>query len=302
MKWALSFFFLGILFFLSSLTSWHISAVASSSDTVSTTITTVAATTVLTQSDYRWYQNTDALTPVTALASENTATSTPSSGTVLRLRMNIHDSLVALSAGATFNLQFAENGTSSWTTLTPSTAWKFSDNASVADGQIIVTTVLTNSDVGESYSESNPTASSPNDISTGQKGEWDWVIQSNSADTESNWFFRMIYSSGTALDAYDNYPKLTAAEAAAPPSPPSPPATISGGISIIVEPPLVKRPPIEILNICDFNGDNACNIIDLSIQLFYYGEEGSEISRYDLNGSNRVDFPDISILLFYWTG
>ena len=57
----------------------------------------------------------------------------------------------------------------------------------------------------------------------------------------------------------------------------------------------------EIVSRCDFNNDKKCNMIDLSILLYYYEEEGSTVSRYDLNNSRKVDFPDISILLYYWT-
>jgi hypothetical protein len=60
--------------------------------------------------------------------------------------------------------------------------------------------------------------------------------------------------------------------------------------------------PPEIIRLCDFNNDNRCNIVDLSIMLFYYEETGAQIARYDLNRSNRVDFPDVSVLMFYWTG
>ena len=63
--------------------------------------------------------------------------------------------------------------------------------------------------------------------------------------------------------------------------------------------------PEEILRAlvkCDLNSDTRCNIIDLSIMLFYYDRTGAAISRYDLNGNGRIDFPDISIIMYYWTG
>ena len=61
------------------------------------------------------------------------------------------------------------------------------------------------------------------------------------------------------------------------------------------------KPPKEAINICDFNKDNKCDLIDLSIILYYYGETGASIERYDLNKDSRVGFIDISILFYYWT-
>ncbi len=65
-----------------------------------------------------------------------------------------------------------------------------------------------------------------------------------------------------------------------------------GGGSIFAEPKLFKS--------CDFNGDGFCNIIDLSIMLFYFDKPMPTASRYDLNNDKRVDIIDISILLYYW--
>ena len=60
--------------------------------------------------------------------------------------------------------------------------------------------------------------------------------------------------------------------------------------------------PREIIRKCDFNNDNRCDIVDLSILLFHYSQTGSRIARYDLNLNERIDFPDVSVLMFYWTG
>ncbi len=286
-------------------------AYADSGANVGTVFTAVSPTVTLTQNNYNWYANSDALAPGDSLTTaENTATSTPASGTVLRLRMNILDNGVDLGAGATFKLQYANSTSGSWTDMGTSTAWTFYDNTSVADGQIIVTTILSDSNMGESYGESNPSAAMPSPILQGQIGEWDWVIANSSADTASNWFFRMIYSSSTALDYYSNYPKLTAVEAPAPPTPPStPPGSVGVGAgpmppppkkpttTLPIPPPLVP-PPMQCI---DFNGDNRVDIIDLSILLYHYGETGPYLGCLDLNRNGVIDFPDISILMYYWT-
>ena len=67
-------------------------------------------------------------------------------------------------------------------------------------------------------------------------------------------------------------------------------------------PGFIGCPGAEVVALCDFNEDSRCNIIDLSILLFFYERSGPEIARYDLNQNNAVDFPDISVMMFYWTG
>lgn len=289
----------------------------SASVSVPTEVVTTPAVVRLTQDYFRWYENIDALTPSSTLAAENTSTSVPDSGTVLRLRMNIIDGNVDLPTGTEFKLQYANSTSGPWTDLSTSTSWIFFNNPSVADGQIILTTVLSNSNTGESYNESNPSASTPNTVVQGQRGEWDWVIENNSADTASNWFFRMIYSSSTVLDSYNRYPKLTAVPVVTPPpssgggggstgvgggqTTPPPPYVPPGNQTttppLPIPPPLLP-PPIQAV---DFNGDNRVNIIDLSILLYYYNKTGPQITRYDLNRDLAVDFPDVSIMMFYWT-
>ncbi len=283
---------------------------------LSTSVVTTAAVVTLSQNRYQWYENADALTPVTSLGLENSAVSTPDVGSVLRLRLNVEDTGVALASGSAFKLQYANSTSGAWTDVGTSTAaWFFFDNPSVADGQIIVTTVLSDSDVGESYGESNPSAATPNTVLQGQKGEWDWVLYNNSASTENDWFFRMIYSSSTVLDAYSRFPKLSAV-AAQPPGgggggPPVgvgggpgafPSGTVPFGSSTPPRKPLPIPPPLvpPSYQCIDFNGDGRVDIVDLSILLYYYNEP-PKVKCYDLNGNGLVDFPDVSILMFYWT-
>jgi hypothetical protein len=285
--------------------------------TVEPSVTTIAATVVTNQRDYRWYLNEDALTPGTSAASENTATTTPSAGGVLRLRMNVGVTGLDLGSGATFLLQYSDATSSGWTTVGTSTAWIFFDNPGVADGAIIATTVLGSSDVGESYGESNPSAASPNAILTSQEGEWDWAIRNNSAATSSNWYFRMIFSSSTVFDAYTRFPSLTAQAAApAPPGGGGGGGSITGGsgpgpsvpgtprLEVKVPPP--ERPPSPcdspIVQRVDFNRDCRVDIIDLSILVYYYERRGPDVVPYDLTGDELIDLADVSVVMFYWTG
>ena len=310
MKWKLVFI---VIFSLAFLVILHNFSVAAD---VTTSVLTRDPILTLTQSDYRWYENINSLDPVTALAGENSTTTTPSAGAVLRLRMNVLDSELALGVGATFKLQYATSSSGTWTDLSATGTWGFSDNSGVADGQIIVTLKLSDSDVGESYGESNPTAVTPTAINPGQKGEWDWVIRNNSADTSINWVFRMIYSSSTALDAYTRYPQFSAAAPEVPPAPPSSPGTGSGGGgggTGLLPPPTTTRPRPPGLAVpppflppplqkVDCNADSRIDIVDLSIMLFYYGHTSGFPVCADLNNNGIVDFPDVSILMFYWTG
>ncbi len=301
---------------------------------VSTKVITTEAVLNLSQGNYRWYENIDALTPTNPLAAEDTAISTPAAGTVLRLRLNAADGGVDLSSGTTFKLQYSNSTSGGWTDISTSTAWVFFDNPSVADGQIILTNVLSDSNVGESYDESNPSAATPNAILQNQVGEWDWVIENNSAATGSNWFFRMIFSSSTPLDAYSNYPKLSAVSPSQGgggggsvgvgagqinPPPVNPPPTSTGTPPVSAgptsTPPGQEKPPglcsshlptappllPAAAQIVDFNCDSHIDMVDLSVLLYFYGESGSDVIRYDLNRNGLVDFPDVSIMMFYWT-
>ncbi|MEK7180765.1 MAG: hypothetical protein AAB738_00305 [Patescibacteria group bacterium] len=279
-----------------------------------TTTVDVQSAAALTQNVYRWYENNDGLTPTSALAGENTSIDVPASGSVLRLRMNLSAG-ANMASGLTFKLQFSNSSSSGFADLGTTTAWVFYDNPSVANGANIATTVLSDSNVAESYSESNPTVSSPTSFVSGQKAEWDWAIKSNSADTTSNWYFRMIYSSSTVLDGYSNYPTLAGVAATtSTPSSGGETKIIVGGGGLIFPalklPQLIKpeiKKPISpcddiTLQKVDLNGDCLVDLVDLSILLYYYDRTGNEISRYDFNDNGIVDFPDVSVMMFYWTG
>ena len=280
---------------------------------VSSTVVTTPSVAVVTQRDYRWYANEDALTPTSALAGENVTTSVPVVGTALRLRMNIGAEILPLAAGTTLSLQYANATSGPWTTLSTSTDWIFFDNPGVADGQIIVTTVLSASDVGESYGESNPSAASPNALIAGQEGEWDWAIKNNAATTSASWYFRTIYSSGTALDAYTNYPALTATTTATSTATTTPGGgggpTYGGGGGFPLPPFRIeteKPPPTPcdspIVERVDLSGDCRVDMVDLSILMYYYRRTGPQIAEYDFNENGWVDLFDVSVMMYYWTG
>ena len=72
-----------------------------------------------------------------------------------------------------------------------------------------------------------------------------------------------------------------------------------GGGGGIYTPKLIKVPE-KAVKLCDFNGDKKCNIVDLSIMLFYFNKLVSKDSRYDLNSDGKINLVDVSILFYYW--
>ena len=92
----------------------------------------------LTQLEYRWYQNLDAVQPTTALAAQDTAANGVTQGGVYHLRMNLTNGAnPALAAGATFKLQHATSTSGPWTdvgAIGSGATWRGYDNATPADG------------------------------------------------------------------------------------------------------------------------------------------------------------------------
>ncbi len=283
------------------------------------TVIATPAVPVLFERSYRWYENVDGLDPVTGAAAEGVPIDAQTVNTQLRLRMNIGNIGGAIyPSGGMLTLQYANATSGPWTDVSTSTAWSFFDNPSVADGQVGMATLLGSSTVGESYSESNPSAAVPTQLIPGDFGEWDWSLVNISATTTANWFFRMINASGTALDSYGSYPKLMAVTP--PPSGGGTPGgssggeILTGGGSGYLPPPATSMrartstPPFAqpllppAYQVVDFNGDNRIDIVDLSILLYYYHKNDMLALRHDLNHDKIVDFPDVSILMFYWTG
>ena len=91
--------------------------------------------------------------------------------------------------------------------------WRGFDNSLVDDGNAISTQLLDSTNVLETYEENNPSLSNPNAIPLGDRAEWDWVVQNNSAPTDT-YVFRMIRDNGELLDGYVNFPQLTTVEPA----------------------------------------------------------------------------------------
>ena len=169
---------------------------------------------VLSQQDYRWFDNLDGITPTTALAGENTLADGITPQDVVRLRMNVSVSGAGLgSLSRTFKLQFATSTGGPWSDLGGSgsaAVWRGFDNAAVSDGATLPTVLLAGSTVAQTYEEFNPSAPNPTSTSVGQVAEWDWVIEDNSAPS-GTYFLRMVEESGATLSSYTNFPEIVAA-------------------------------------------------------------------------------------------
>ena len=166
----------------------------------------------LTQQDYRWYQNENDVNPNSPLAGENTGFATAAPGALYRIRMNVEVTGVALPLGTlAFKLQYSTGTSGPWTdvgNINSSNLWRGFNNSSPTDGDPL-SLRLASSNVGESYEEANPSRVNRNAIAVGSRGEWDWVVQNNSALGDTTYFFRMVQADSTPLNAYTNFPTLS---------------------------------------------------------------------------------------------
>lgn len=86
--------------------------------------------------------------------------------------------------------------------------WSFYNALSLNQSEIISQLLLSNSNTGELYSEQNPIDLSPNIIGINQRGEYDFILDSNRAE-KSIYYFKLSRIGGADLDEYNRYAKLT---------------------------------------------------------------------------------------------
>ncbi|MCP6718037.1 MAG: hypothetical protein KJI70_00615 [Patescibacteria group bacterium] len=176
-------------------------------------------TPTFTQNDSRWYWNADSVQPAGAMANENTTSTNATSSAVYRIRMNITIGTVDLTTSTqAFKLQYGTSTTgcpavASWSDvggLASGVIWRGYDNTGTDEEATTTSTLLSSSNVRESYEEANPSVANLLAIANGQDGEWDWVVQNNNAPGSTTYCFRMIKSNSTLLDGYnaDGYPAI----------------------------------------------------------------------------------------------
>lgn len=197
-----------------------------------TTGTIGGATPTYTQDYFRFYVNTNGISPTDPWPSgssdlaENATMSAQfasiADGSIMRLRTNILVGTATLNAASqTFQLQYAEGfncgaiSGGSWVAVgasTSSTIWRFGSNDGVQDDTTLPDggTLLSNSTNGAraTYEEKNPSAVNPNAVSSGQRMEHDWSVQNNSAVSGAAYCFRIIRTSGTTFETYNRYPQV----------------------------------------------------------------------------------------------
>ncbi len=168
---------------------------------------------LLDQDNYRFYENTNGLTPSVALADENTSANNIDDGDIIRLRYGAQAGQYPVVVDAiSIKLQYVQSdecsAASGWQDvggIASGAIWRGFNNATPADGATLPSSLLNSgSNVPMSYEESNSSVTNNAQISSGSRGEWDWVIENNGADDFTSYCFRMVTDGGSEL-YYSDY-------------------------------------------------------------------------------------------------
>lgn len=181
------------------------------------------------QNYYRFYVDNGGVTPSDAWPpggtdiGENaaiTSSDTPvADGQLVRLRMSIRVTNATFpDNNQSFKLQYARristcSAIGSWTDVGAAGSgaiWR-GYNGTSTDGTTLPSTLLSVSDVAATFEEENNSATNPSVALAGEDVEYDWTLQHNGAVQRSDYCFRMVYSDGTPLSIYVNYPTLRTA-------------------------------------------------------------------------------------------
>lgn len=179
---------------------------------VSWTELEVPSAPVLTQQDFRVFENTASTTPGAAIADENATATDIAQNEVIRIRMNVEVTEADLPATSTsFRLQYAQKTESSCLAVpsgnfsevgatSSDEIWRGFENSGPGDGDELSDLLLTNSNVAGTYEEHNPSAVNPSSIPIGSFGEWDWVVQNNGALNNTVYCFRMVREDSSEIE------------------------------------------------------------------------------------------------------
>jgi hypothetical protein len=185
------------------------------------------------QNYFRFYEDNDALKPTVPwaglgeIANITVATNPLAVSEKLRLRMTLLSGTKnAPALSQSFRLQYGKQITScsaivegSWTNIGApgsGSVWR-GVNATPVSGTALSATnpptagdlLLSGSDRAGTYEESNgASASNPYGVAIGEEMEYDWIVQNNGADTESNYCFRMATTTANVISAYSYYPTI----------------------------------------------------------------------------------------------
>lgn len=162
------------------------------------------------QTHYRWADNENAESPTWKAGQDVSIKSIALIGEILRLRLAITNEGTAIWSSTQLTLQYATDLEGEWYNVEAQGGtgpWRFSDGLG-SDQTVISNLFLTGSTVHEHFVESTPTATITK-LQIGSQGEWDICIESNGAEADTTYSFRLIRSDGTPLSGYSAYPTLT---------------------------------------------------------------------------------------------
>jgi hypothetical protein len=185
------------------------------------------------QNYFRFYEDNDALKPTVPwaglgeIANITVATNPLAVSEKLRLRMTLLSGTKnAPALSQSFRLQYGKQITScsaitagNWTNIGApgsGSVWR-GVNATPVSGTALSATnpptagdlLLSGSDRAGTYEESNgASALNPYGVAIGEEIEYDWIVQNNGADTESNYCFRMATTTANVISAYSYYPTI----------------------------------------------------------------------------------------------
>ena len=171
---------------------------------------------VLNQDSYRFYDNTNATSPGTALSANN-AMANSRTATPFRLRLLLRQSAGTTANASAYKLQFAEKSgscsASSYSDV-PATAapFGFNDNATPADDATITTTAndpTPSSGTVKPYTyNENNAFTMTSSLPAGQSGMWDFSLTTTVAADKKTYCLRTVTSGGSTLSAYTYYPEI----------------------------------------------------------------------------------------------
>jgi len=166
------------------------------------------------ETHYRWYENNNANTPITALADENAKLNLIPANRQVRLRMLVQNGEPEVPSNVlSLKLQYGESPicetVPTWTDVWDDSAswedWYLFDNAWVADGATLTSSLLFwGGHVLQTYSESIPTLTNPNAIPVNQWAEWDFSLQQNIAASWDQYCFRIVTDNDSEIE-YSSY-------------------------------------------------------------------------------------------------
>lgn len=90
----------------------------------------------------------------------------------------------------------------------PNSFYGVSSEELISNGKLLPSTLLSDSDKVETYTEYSPTRENQSEIVVGENSEWDFVIQNNGANPNARYCFRVVYQDGAILNSYLKYPQL----------------------------------------------------------------------------------------------